>query len=70
MAWHVRFFSPSLNQEMLSEENASERDALEAAWVLAQNGEAVTAIEGPDGATVSAEDIELWFRERGQISPS
>ena len=70
MAWHVRYFSPSLNQQMLSDEKVSEQEALEAAWALAQNGEEVVSIEGPDGEIASSEDIEIWFRERGQASPS
>ena len=64
MSWHVRFFSPSLEQDVMSSELASEAAALEEAWKLAQNGEAVTAIEGPDGELVSAEEIEDWFRKR------
>lgn len=64
MGWHVRFFSPSLKHELLSPEMATEQDALEEAWKTAQRGEDVTSIEGPDGEVVSADEIELWFRER------
>ena len=64
MSWHVRFFSPSLNQDMLSTEFASEDEAFDEAWRLAESGEAVRAIEGPDGEVASAEEIELWFSER------
>lgn len=70
MAWHVRFFSPSLNQQLLSDEKMSEQEALEAAWSLAQSGEEVVSIEGPDGEIATAEEIETWFRERGEASPS
>ena len=64
MAWHVRFFSPTLKHEMLSSELPSENDALEEAWSLAERGEDVTAVEGPEGQVVSVDEIELWFRER------
>ncbi len=65
MAWHVRFFSPSLNQQLLSEDKSTEQEALETAWSLAQSGEEVVSVEGPDGEIASAEEIEAWFRERG-----
>jgi len=64
MSWHVRFFSPGLNHELLSPELASQEEALEEAWRLAQSGEDITAIEGPEGELVSAEEIEVWFRKR------
>ena len=64
MAWHVRFFSPSLKQELLSVELASEEEAFEEAWNLAERGEDVTAIEGPDGEVATADEVDLWFRER------
>ncbi len=64
MSWHVRFFSPSLEQEVMSAELATQDAALEEAWRLAQGGEDVTAIEGPDGTLVSAEEIEAWAAKR------
>lgn len=69
IAWHVRFFSPSLKHEMLSPELATEEDAFEEAWKLAENGEAVTAVEGPDGEIGSTDEVDLWFRERGREFP-
>ncbi len=69
MAWHVRFFSPSLNHDMMSPELATEEEAFEEAWRLAEIGEAVTAVEGPDGEMASADEVDLWFRERGKEIP-
>lgn len=69
MSWHVRFFSPSLKHDLMSPELASEEAALEEAWRLAQDGEDVTAIEGPDGELVSALEIEAWFEKRREDSP-
>ena len=68
MSWHIRFFSPSLKHELLSPEMATEQEALEEALNLARRGEDVTAIEGPDGEILSAEEIDLWFRERGHVA--
>ena len=70
MSWHVRFFSPELNHELLSPELASREEALEEAWRLAQNGEDIAAIEGPEGELVSADEIEVWFRRREEGAPS
>ncbi|WP_158811027.1 hypothetical protein [Beijerinckia sp. L45] len=69
MAWHVRFFSPTLKHDMMSPELASEEDAFEEAWRLAQDGEDITAIEGPDGEIASADEVDLWFRERAAKMP-
>ena len=66
MGWHVRFFSQSLKQELISPEMESEEAALAKAWTLAQNGEDVTAIEGPDGERVPGGKIDMWFREHGK----
>ena len=66
MAWHVRFYSPSLKHELLSPELATEDEAFEAAWQLAQSGEDITSIEGPDGEIASADEVDLWFREHRQ----
>ena len=70
MAWHVRFYSPSLKHELLSPELNTEDEALEVAWQLAQSGEDITSIEGPDGEIASADEVELWFREHRQTPPS
>ena len=66
MGWHVRFFSPSLKHELISPEMETEEAALAEAWTLAQSGEDVTAIEGPDGELVSGDEIEMWFREHNK----
>jgi hypothetical protein len=66
MSWHVRFYSSSLKHELLSPELETESEALEAAWRLAQSGEDITSIEGPDGEIASADEVDLWFRERRQ----
>ena len=64
MSWHVRFFSPSLQQELLSPELATKAEAMREAWTLAEQGEDITAVEGPDGELVSAEEIEVWAEDR------
>jgi hypothetical protein len=69
MAWHVRFYSPSLKHELLSPELETEDEALEAAWQLAQSGEDITAVEGPDGEIASVDEVDLWFREHRQTPP-
>ncbi|MDB5595464.1 MAG: hypothetical protein JWM36_2425 [Hyphomicrobiales bacterium] len=69
MSWHVRYFSPALHAELQSLEFETEREALAAAYELAQGEERITAIEGPDGETVGPDEIEVWFRERGLVLP-
>ena len=69
MTWHVRYFSPSLKTEMQSLEFAVEKDALEAAYEIAERGDLITAVEGPDGETVGTDEIEVWFRENGLVLP-
>ncbi len=66
MSWHVRFFSPSLQQDLLSPELATKEDAMREAWTLAERGEDITAVEGPDGELVSAEEIEVWAEDRAE----
>lgn len=66
MSWHVRFFSPSLQQELLSPELATKEEAMREAWTLAEQGEDITAVEGPDGELVSAEEIEVWAEDRAE----
>ena len=66
MSWHVRFFSSSLNQDVLSVGLPTEKAAFEEAWRLAESGESITLIEGPDGDVASAEEVELWFRAQGR----
>lgn len=65
MSWHVRYFNTSLRVELQSLELMSEQDALAAAWELAQDGAHITAIEGPDGEIVGPDEIDVWFKERG-----
>ena len=64
MTWHVRFFSPALQQEMLSAEMATKEEAMREAWTLADQGEDITAVEGPDGELVSSDEIETWAETR------
>lgn len=65
MGWHVRYIDSSLKHEMLSSEWATEDEALEDAWKLAQQEDnQVTAIEGPDEEILSMEEIEAWFEKR------
>ena len=68
MSWHVRFFSPSLQQDLLSPELATKEEAMREAWTLAEQGEDVTAVEGPDGGLVSTEEIEVWAQENAEPS--
>ena len=68
MSWHVRFFSPSLQQDVLSPELATKEEALRQAWTLAEQGEDVTAVEGPDGELVSTEEIETWAQDNAELS--
>ncbi|HEY5225585.1 MAG TPA: hypothetical protein VIJ06_02220 [Methylovirgula sp.] len=65
MGWHVRYMDLDLKHEMLSPEWATEDEALEDAWNLAQQeGKEITAIEGPDEETVPMEIIQAWFDKR------
>ncbi|QAY94747.1 hypothetical protein CWB41_02475 [Methylovirgula ligni] len=65
MGWHVRYIDQALKHELLSQEWATEEEALEDAWNLAQqDGIEITAIEGPDEETVPMEDVQAWFDHR------
>ncbi|MGH6674860.1 MAG: hypothetical protein ACRECE_01365 [Xanthobacteraceae bacterium] len=65
MGWHVRYMDLALNHEMLSREYASQEQALEEAWKLAQQDrKEITAIEGPDEEIVPMEEVQAWFDKR------
>lgn len=65
MAWHVRYMDLALKHEMLSRDLATEEEALEEAWKLAQQQDKeITAIEGPDEEIVPMEEIQEWFDKR------
>lgn len=65
MGWHVRYIDQALKHELLSQEWATEEEALEDAWNLAQqDGIEITAVEGPDEETVPMEDVQAWFDHR------
>ena len=58
---------------MVSPELASEEEALEAAWKLAQGDNEVIGIDGPDEEAVPMLEIEAWFEQRaaaGKTEPS
>lgn len=66
MGWHVRYIDRDLKHEMLSQEWATEEEALEHAWNLAtREGKEITAVEGPDEAIVPMDEIESWFEKHG-----
>lgn len=69
MSWHVKFYSPTLKTDLQSQEFASEKEALQAAYERAEAGDMITAIEGPDGETVGPDEVEVWFRENGLVMP-
>lgn len=65
MGWHVRYFDRGLEHQMMSREWASEEEALEDAWQLAQQeGIEINAVEGPDDEVVPMEEIQAWFDKR------
>ena len=73
MGWFVRYIDDELKHEMLSRELATEEEALEEAWNLAQGENEVIAIEGPDDESVPMVEIEAWFENRsatGETGPS
>ena len=73
MGWFVRYIDDELKHEMLSRELATEEEALEEAWQLAQGDNEVLGIDGPDEESVPLEEIELWFETRsetGEMGPS
>ena len=58
---------------MLSRELATEDEALEEAWNLAQGDNEVIAIDGPDEESIPMVEIEAWFENRsatGENGPS
>jgi hypothetical protein len=68
MGWFVRYIDDSLKHEMLSRELATEEEALEEAWQLAQGDNEVVAIDGPDDESVPMLEIEAWFEHRSATS--
>jgi hypothetical protein len=64
MPWIVRYIDDELKHEMVSRELATEEEALEEAWQLAQGQNEITAIEGPDDESVPMVEIEAWFEQR------
>ena len=73
MGWFVRYIDDELKHEMLSRELATEDEALEEAWQLAQGDNEVLGIDGPDEESVPLVEIEAWFENRsttGQTGPS
>ena len=73
MGWFVRYIDDELKHEMLSRELASEEEALEEAWQLAQGDNEVLGIDGPDEESVPLVEIEAWFENRsatGETGPS
>ncbi len=73
MGWYVRYIDDSLKHEMLSRELATEDEALEEAWNLAQGDNEVIGIDGPDEESVPLVEIEAWFENRsatGETGPS
>jgi hypothetical protein len=64
MPWIVRYIDEELKHEMVSRELATEEEALEEAWMLAQGQNEITAIEGPDDESVPMVEIEAWFEQR------
>jgi len=43
---------------------ATEEEALEEAWNLAQGDNEVVGIDGPEDESVAMVEIEAWFEER------
>jgi hypothetical protein len=72
MGWFVRYIDDELKHEMLSRELATEEEALEEAWQLAQGDNEVLGIDGPDEESVPLVEIEAWFENRsttGETEP-
>jgi hypothetical protein len=73
MGWFVRYIDDELKHEMVSRELATEDEALEEAWNLAQGDNEVIAIDGPDEESIPMVEIEAWFENRsatGEKGPS
>ena len=64
MGWFVRYIDDVLKHEMVSRELATEEEALEEAWQLAQGENEVVGIDGPDDEAVPMLEIEAWFEQR------
>jgi hypothetical protein len=64
MGWFVRYIDDELKHEMVSRELATEEEALEEAWNLAQGDNEVVGIDGPDEESVAMVEIEAWFEQR------
>jgi hypothetical protein len=64
MGWYVRYIDDELKHEIMSRELATEEEALEEAWQLAQGDNEVVAIDGPDDESVPMVEIEAWFEQR------
>jgi hypothetical protein len=64
MGWFVRYIDEELKHEVLSRELATEEEALEEAWNLAQGDNEVVGIDGPDDEAVPMLEIEAWFEQR------
>jgi hypothetical protein len=72
MGWFVRYIDDELKHEMLSRELATEEEALEEAWQLAQGDNEVLGLDGPDEESVPLVEIEAWFENRsttGETEP-
>jgi hypothetical protein len=68
MGWFVRYIDDELKHEMLSRELASEEEALEEAWQLAQGDNEIIGIDGPGEESLPLEEIEAWFESRSSSS--
>jgi hypothetical protein len=68
MGWFVRYIDDELQHEMLSRELATEEEALEEAWQLAQGDNEVLGIDGPAEESVPLVEIEAWFEHRSASS--
>jgi hypothetical protein len=64
MGWFVRYIDDELKHEMVSRELATEDEALEEAWNLAQGDNELLGIDGPDEESVPLVEIEAWFEQR------
>jgi len=64
MGWFVRYIDDELKHEMVSRELATEDEALEEAWQLAQGDNEVLGVDGPDEESVPLVEIEAWFENR------
>jgi hypothetical protein len=64
MGWFVRYIDDELKHEMVSREFATEEEALEEAWNLAQGENEIVGIDGPDEEAVPMLEIEAWFEQR------